>query len=110
MLPATTSRVRRRARPRRRRGAGSPPPTALTLDLRFDHAAFPHLWLWEERFGATVEPWNGRDECLAVEPSSVPSTDGLAGAIERGEATELAPGAVFESWCELAPGRIGDPA
>ena len=57
-----------------------------------------------------MEPWNGRTECLAVEPSSVPSADGLAGAIERGEATELAPGAVFESWCELTPGRIGDPA
>jgi hypothetical protein len=79
----------------------------LALEVRFDREAFPHLWLWEERFGATVEPWSGRGECLAVEPSSVPSTDGLAGAIQRGEATVLAPGAAFESWCELAPGRLG---
>jgi hypothetical protein len=85
-------------------------PDGLTLGLRFDQAAFPHLWLWEERFGATVQPWNGRGECLAVEPASVPSTDGLGGAIGRGEATALAPGTVFESWCELVPSGIGDPA
>jgi galactose mutarotase-like enzyme len=109
VLPATTSQfavVRDLAAGTARVTA----PDGLTLDLRFDHAAFPHLWLWEERFGATVEPWNGRGECLAVEPASVPSTDGLAGAIERGEATQLAPGAVFESWCELIPSWIGDPA
>ncbi len=108
LLPATTSQfavVRDLAAGTARVTA----PDGLMCDLRFDHAAFPHLWLWEERFGATVEPWNGECECLAVEPSSVPSADGLAGAIERGEATELAPGAVFESWCELTPGRIGDP-
>lgn len=74
----------------------------LTLGVRFDRGAFPHLWLWEERFGATVAPWNGRGECLALEPSSAPSTDGLAGAIERGEAVVLAPGGVFESWFELS--------
>jgi galactose mutarotase-like enzyme len=107
VLPATTSRfvvVRELAAGTARVTA----PDGLTLDLHFDRAAFPHLWLWEERFGATQEPWNGEGECLAVEPASVPSTDGLAGAIERGEATELAPGAVFEGWCELIPGRIGD--
>jgi hypothetical protein len=105
-LPATTSRfavVRDLAAGTARVVAAD----GTTLDLRFDGAAFPHLWLWEERFGATAAPWEGRGECLAVEPSSVPSTDGLAGAIERGEAIELAPGAVFESWCELVPGRIG---
>ena len=80
------------------------------LDLRFDHAAFPHLWLWEERFGATVEPWNGRGECLAVEPSSVPSADGLAGAIERGEATLLAPGDEHAGWIELTPSQTGGAA
>jgi galactose mutarotase-like enzyme len=108
-LPATTSQfavVRDLAAGTARVTA----PDRLTLDVRFDHAAFPHLWLWEERFGATVEPWNSQCECLAVEPSSVPSADGLAGAIERGEATELAPGAVFESWCELTPGLIGAAA
>ena len=105
-LPATTSRfavVRDLASGTARVVAAD----GTTLDLRFDGAAFPHLWLWEERFGAMVAPWEGRGECLAVEPSSVPSTDGLAGAIERGEAIELGPGDVFESWCELAPGRIG---
>jgi galactose mutarotase-like enzyme len=109
VLPATTSQfavVRDLAAGTARVTA----PDGLMLDLCFDHTAFPHLLLWEERFGATAEPWNGQGECLAVEPASVPSTDGLAAAIERGEAIELAPGAAFESWCELVPSRIGDPA
>ena len=75
----------------------------MSLEAAFDHAAFPHLWLWQERFGATVEPWHGEGECLALEPSSVPSTDGLANAIERGEATLLAPGEERTSWIELRP-------
>jgi hypothetical protein len=71
--------------------------------MTFDRAAYPHLWLWQERFGATVTPWHGNGECLAVEPSSIPSADGLAGAIERGEATHLAPGEELASWIELRP-------
>jgi hypothetical protein len=108
VLPATTSRFAV-VRDLAAAAIGVAAPDGTTLRIGFDAVAFPHLWLWEERFGATVEPWLGRGECLAVEPSSVPSTDGLAGASERGEATVLAPGALFESWCELAPGRIGDP-
>ena len=106
VLPATTSRfavVRDipagRARVVGRQGA--------TLELAFDRAAYPHLWLWEERFGATVTPWHGDGECLAVEPSSVPSADGLEGAIERGEATLLAPGEELTSWIELRPAVAG---
>ena len=79
----------------------------VALDISFDHAAYPHLWIWEERGGAVVPPWNGDGECLAVEPASVPSTDGLAGAIERGEATLLAPGDERSSWIELVPGKSG---
>jgi hypothetical protein len=78
-----------------------------TLELAFDPAAYPHLWLWEERFGAEVIPWEGGGECLAVEPSSIPSADGLAGAIERGEATVLAPGEELASWIELRPAVAG---
>jgi hypothetical protein len=81
----------------------------VALDIAFDHTAYPHLWLWEERRGAVVAPWNGEGECLAVEPASVPSTDGLAGAIERGEATLLAPGDERSSWIELVPGTVGRP-
>jgi hypothetical protein len=77
----------------------------ITLGVRFDCSAYPHLWLWEERFAATVAPWEGRGECLAVEPSSVPSTDGLAGAVARGEATVLPPGGQCSSWIQLAPGK-----
>jgi hypothetical protein len=103
VLPATTSRfvVVRDLPVGEARIAGS---GEIALGLRFDRSAYPHLWLWEERLGAAVEPWAGRGECLAVEPSSVPSTDGLAGAIARGEAIELPPGGEWSSWVELAPG------
>lgn len=103
VLPATTSRfaVVRDLPAGRARIAGA---AGTTLELAFDLAAYPHMWLWEERFGATAEPWEGAGECLAVEPSSVPSTDGLAGAIERGEATLLPPGGELASWIELRPG------
>jgi hypothetical protein len=106
VLPATASRfaVVRDIPAGRVRIAGA---QGTTLDLAFDHAAYPHLWLWEERFGATASPWEGRGECLAVEPSSVPSSDGLAGALERGEATLLPPGGELTSWIELRPGIRG---
>jgi hypothetical protein len=103
VLPATTSRfaVVCGLPTGRARIAGA---HGTTLDLAFDREAYPHMWLWEERFGATVTPWHGDGECLAVEPSSIPSSDGLAGAIERGEATLLAPGEELTSWIELRPG------
>jgi hypothetical protein len=103
LLPATASRfaVVRDLPSGRARIAGA---QGTTLDLAFDPAAYPHLWLWEERFGAVAAPWHSAGECLAVEPSSVPSTDGLAGAVERGEATLLAPGGELTSWIELRPG------
>lgn len=102
VLPATGSRfaVVRDLPAGRARVAGA---HGTTLDLTFDLAAYPHLWLWEERLGATDAPWDGRGECLAVEPSSVPSADGLAGAVERGEAALLAPGGELTSWIELRP-------
>ena len=102
VLPAIASRfaVVRDLPAGRARIAGA---RGATLELGFDREAYPHLWLWEERFGATVIPWEGGGECLAVEPSSVPSADGLAGAIERGEATLLRPGEDVTSWIELRP-------
>lgn len=105
-LPATTSRfaVVQELLAGRIRVAGA---AGATLEIRFDLAAYPHLWLWEERFRAKVEPWEGRGECLAIEPASVPSTDGLAAAIAREEATLLAPGDERTSWIELIPGDFG---
>lgn len=85
-------------------------PGGASLEIAFDLAAYPHLWLWEERFGATVEPWDGGGECLAVEPSSIPSADGLAAAIERGEASLLEPGGELTSWIELRPQLRGTTA
>ncbi len=106
LLPVTTSRfaVVEDLPAGRARIAGA---EGATLEICFDRVAYPHLWLWEERFGAAIAPWDGRAECLAVEPASVPSTGGLAAAIERGEATLLAPGDEQSSWIELRPDRAG---
>jgi hypothetical protein len=60
--------------------------------------ALPCLWLWQERMGSAVPPWNGRTECLAVEPASTSAADGLAGALERGEARLLGPGERHRAW------------
>jgi hypothetical protein len=102
VLPGTTSRfvVVRDIPAGEVRIAGS---GGITLGVRFQLPAYPHLWLWEERFGATLQPWHGRGECLAVEPSTVPTTDGLAGAVARDEAIVLPPGGEWSSWIELAP-------
>jgi hypothetical protein len=106
LLPATTSRFAvvedlpaGKARIAAAEGAA--------LEICFDRVAYPHMWLWEERLGAAFPPWDGRAECLAIEPASVPSTDGLAAAIERGEATLLAPGDERSSWIELKPEQRG---
>jgi hypothetical protein len=109
ILPATTSRfaVVRDIAAGSARIVGS---GGTALEVRFDRAAYPHLWLWEERVGATATPWEGRGECLAVEPSSVPSTDGLAGAIARDEAILLPPQGEYTSWLELTPGDLGSEA
>jgi hypothetical protein len=79
------------------RAPGGP---AVTLHWSFD--ALPHLWLWQERRGATAPPWDGVTECLAIEPSSAPSADGLAAAHARGEAAVLQPGGRADSWLELS--------
>lgn len=74
---------------------------AASVRLRFALDAYPHAWLWQERRASQTPPWDGRTECLAVEPSSAPSADGLAEAVRRGEARVLAPGATFTGWLEL---------
>jgi hypothetical protein len=70
----------------------------LGVRLTWSLEALPCLWLWEERLGSITPPWNGRTECLAVEPASTSAADGLAGAIERGEAGPLGPGERFRAW------------
>jgi hypothetical protein len=71
----------------------------VTLSWALD--ALPCLWLWHERLGSVAPPWNGRTECLAVEPASTSAADGLAGALDRGEARLLGAGERHRAWIAL---------
>ena len=71
------------------------------ISLAWDREAFPHLWFWQERGGSGF-PWYGRPGITAVEPATHwPSTNGLAGAIERGQARIIEPGASASSWMSI---------
>lgn len=74
----------------------------LAVELQWSET-FPNLWFWEEGGGATEAPWLARTSCLGLEPASVPTGEGLARSLERGEATILGPGerAVFELELEV---------
>lgn len=64
---------------------------AVGVALAWEIEDFPHLWLWRE-LGSTGFPFHGRTSLVALEPSSSWPGDGLAAAIERGQAHWLGPG------------------
>ena len=64
------------------------PDTGDFLTLRWCADAFPYAWVWINR-GATRFPWFGRLNSIAVEPVNVWPADGLAAAVERGQAPVL---------------------
>ena len=90
--------------------SGLPERRAGLADARGRHAielrwseSFPYLWFWEER-GATPPPLAGVS-CLGLEPATVSTSEGLAAARARGEATTLEQGesAHFEVEIEVLP-------
>ena len=82
-----------------------------TIGMAWDRSAFPHAWLWQER-GGTGFPWFGRAAITAIEPAAHwPSTNGLAGAVERQQARWLEPGDAASSWTTISvsASRSGTP-
>jgi galactose mutarotase-like enzyme len=61
------------------------------LELRWDAAALPHVWVWYE-LRSLDGPFRGMAEIVALEPASVPHSLGLARAVEEGQASWLDPG------------------
>lgn len=59
--------------------------------LDWDPAQLPYLWHWQER-GQHSFPWFGRADISGLEPSSASLSDGLAAAVDRGEAWTIQPG------------------
>ena len=65
---------------------------------------FAHLWLWRE-LGSTGFPFYGRTSIVALEPASTWPGDGLAAAVERGQAHWLDGGAHRTASATLVPFR-----
>lgn len=77
--------------------------------LAWDVAAFPHLALWEQ-IGGPEFPWFGRARIVALEPASIWPGDGLARAIERGQARTLPPRGTASAWITLSLFRSTEAA
>lgn len=71
------------------------------VGLAWDVEAFPHLWLWEQ-IGGWRFPFYGRARLVALEPVSCWPSDGLARAIERGQARTLGPHSSASAWVTLS--------
>ncbi len=67
------------------------PTRGQAVELTWDVELLRHLWVWHEVRGYGG-PWRRHAELLAIEPTSVPHSLGLAAAIERGQARWLEPG------------------
>lgn len=73
----------------------------ISVALSWDVSAFPHIWLWQE-IGGNGFPWFGRSAITAVEPQSTWPANGLAAAIETGQAQWLDPGQSTDAWMTVA--------
>ena len=73
------------------------PDTRDFLTLEWSADAFPYAWVWVNH-GATRFPWFGRLSSIAVEPVNVWPADGLAAAVERGQAPVLPGGESRQGW------------
>lgn len=80
-----------------------PPPgsDAPGVALSWDGETFPHLWLWLQNADPGF-PWYGRARMVGLEPQRSWPFDGLAPAIERGQALWLESGAEMTSWITLS--------
>jgi galactose mutarotase-like enzyme len=85
------------------------PRTGQGVALAWDRATFPHAWLWQE-IGTPGMPWYGRSSITAIEPQMSWPSEGLAAAIERGQARWLDSGASHETWITCAVFEATDRA
>jgi hypothetical protein len=72
------------------------------LALAWDVSWFAHSWVWHEN-RVSPDPWRQQGEILAIEPSTVPHSLGLAVAEEAGQARVLMPGELAEPWIVARP-------
>ena len=62
----------------------------VAVRVGWSAGALPYLWFWHEHERAGW-PGGSNATCLGIEPASVPTSEGLAHAVETGTAIELRP-------------------
>jgi galactose mutarotase-like enzyme len=77
------------------------PDTRDRLTFEWSPDAFPFAWLWINR-QASRFPWFGRLSSMAVEPVNAYPADGLAAAVERGQAPILSGGESRQAWLSVS--------
>lgn len=77
------------------------PDTADRLTFEWSADAFPYAWLWINRHASRF-PWFGRLSSMAVEPVNAWPADGLAAAMERGQAPVLRRGETRQGWLKVS--------
>jgi galactose mutarotase-like enzyme len=73
------------------------PACDLAVDVRWDGAAFPRLWLWATNGGSAADPGL---VAMAIEPQAS-EVHGLANAVRAGRAPVLDPGASRTGWVQV---------
>ncbi len=76
------------------------PDTGDRLTFEWCAEAFPYAWLWVNRHASRF-PWFGRLSAIAVEPVNSWPADGLAAALERGQAPQLSAGETRQAWVSV---------
>lgn len=77
------------------------PATGRGVGLAWDLGAFPHLWLWQQLDGQRF-PFHGRARLVGIEPVSCWPGDGLARAVEQGQASTIGPSGSATGWVTLS--------
>jgi len=72
------------------------------LAMAWDADWYRHCWVWHEN-RVTGGIWREQAEMIAVEPTTVPHSLGLAVAEQEGQARRIEPGEVAEPWIVLRP-------
>lgn len=88
------------------------PANGPGIAVTWDTDTFPVVWMWQS-IGGSGFPTYGRAQITALEPNRAAPGDGLAAAIERGEALRVGPRGTVSTWlrCTMLPdgaGRVVD--
>lgn len=73
------------------------PDAGEGVAMAWDAQIFPNLWYWTQ-IGCPGFPWYGRGRIVALEPATSWPSDGLAAAIDRGQAHEIPGGGTVTAW------------